>query len=60
MLLSINKRITLTFRGTANYFAFKSNWLTNASIFKKSIEVPKTIKIEDKDIGFHTGFYSKF
>jgi len=55
---SINKRITLTFRGTANYFAFKSNWLTNASIFEKSIEVPKTIKIEDKDIGFHTGFYN--
>ena len=55
---SVNKRITLVFRGTENDLAFKTNWGTNAKIIKKKAELPEALQQFD-GISVHSGFYSK-
>ena len=59
---SINKRITIVFRGTENKLAFGNNWKSNASIAKKRVDLPQTLqgKVDLKRLRFHSGFYSKF
>lgn len=56
---SINKRITIVFRGTENKLAFSSNWMTNITVTKKTVEVPQMLKGKvDKDkLKFHKGFH---
>lgn len=58
---SVNKRITLCFRGTDNQLASDTNWATNLDIWKVEAEVPVAIKdhLEGEQIWFHKGFYSK-
>ena len=39
-----------------------ANWLANAKIFKKVVEVPASLKDKlksNKGLGFHRGFYGK-
>lgn len=57
---SINKRITIVFRGTENKLAFGNNWKSNASIAKKRVDLPQTLqgKVDLKRLRFHSGFYN--
>mmetsp|Transcript_10271 Transcript_10271/g.12997 ORF Transcript_10271/g.12997 Transcript_10271/m.12997 type:complete len:424 (-) Transcript_10271:815-2086(-) len=56
---AINKRITVVFRGT-NDLAFFSNWITNASVARKDVEVPEVLKgkIDAEKLKLHTGFHN--
>jgi len=58
---SINKRITVVFRGTENKLAFKSNWSSNAMIAMKKVDAPEALKgkIQNDYVKFHTGFHGK-
>lgn len=57
---AVNKRITVTFRGT-DTLSFWSNWKSNFSIKQKKGIVPEAIKedLGDDELSFHSGFYSK-
>jgi hypothetical protein len=59
---SINKRITIVFRGTENKLAFASNWMANLTFTKKTVEAPEMLKGKvDKDkLKFHEGFHGEF
>uniref|UniRef100_A0A7S2EAG2 Fungal lipase-type domain-containing protein n=1 Tax=Trieres chinensis TaxID=1514140 RepID=A0A7S2EAG2_TRICV len=56
----INKRVTLAFRGTDVKFAAQTNWTTNLTALKKTVDIPDEIKgkVEGSDkISFHAGFH---
>ncbi len=57
---AVHKRITVVFRGS-DTLAFWSNWRSNAQIIKTKGIIPESIanKLEDDDLSFHSGFYSK-
>jgi len=65
---SVNKRITVVFRGTLtgySEYTFKvsvSNWFSNLAIKKKKVEVPAILKKSEGSevLAFHTGFYGKY
>lgn len=56
----VKKRINIVFRGTENKLAFGSNWKSNASIFRKKVDVPESLKGKlSKDTWkFHSGFHN--
>ena len=57
---SINKRITLIFRGS-DPLAFVNNWRTNFKFMKTKVRVPTLLegKIKEKNVSLHKGFYGK-
>ncbi len=59
---STNKRITISFRGTDNNLAMKSNWLSNISIAKKTVDTPEALKdaLKGDELNLHTGFHSEY
>ena len=59
---SVNKRITIVFRGTENKNAFLSNWGSNASINHKEVKIPEVLKgkVDGEELKFHTGFHGKY
>jgi hypothetical protein len=64
---SINKRITVVFRGTLSGYSeytsdvSKSDWFANFSIIKKKGKMPDCLKdkLGDTDLELYTGFYGK-
>jgi hypothetical protein len=58
---SINKRITLVFRGTEASMAFKSNWEANLDIGKSAEQLPEALQGKlpsgHKKVWIHSGFY---
>ncbi len=61
---STRKRITISFRGTENKLALVSNWLSNFSIAKKTVDVPDVLKevdvLKGDSLYLHTGFHSEY
>lgn len=57
---SVNKRITLVFRGTDNELAFSSNWTTNMYVAKTGGDVPAYLKdkVDFDKLWWHSGFYN--
>jgi hypothetical protein len=64
---SINKRITVVFRGTLSGYSeytwdvSKSNWFANLDMIKKKGKMPDCLKdkVGDTALEFHRGFYGK-
>ena len=61
---SINRRITLVFRGTESSMAFKSNWEANLDIGKSAERLPETLQGKlpggHKKVWIHSGFHGTF
>lgn len=56
----INKRVTLTFRGTDNDLAFATNWKANINVIKSAATLPSQIKGEipgQQTVNIHSGYY---
>jgi predicted lipase len=56
---SVNKRITIVFRGTENELAFATNWSANLTFRKEHPPVPEALKgkIKHDRLDIHGGFY---
>lgn len=65
---SINKRITVVFRGTLSGYSeytnevSRSNWFANVNIRRKTGKMPKVLEEDMKgmDLKFHNGFYGTY
>jgi len=55
----INKRVTLTFRGTDNDLAFTTNWKANVNVIKSAAVFPEQLKgkLPIEGVNIHSGFY---
>jgi Lipase (class 3) len=56
----INRRVTVTFRGTDNVLAFHTNWRANVKVLKSKAEFPLCLKgkLPVEGVLFHSGFYN--
>jgi Lipase (class 3) len=56
----INRRVTVTFRGTDNALAFHTNWRANVKVLKSKAEFPSCLKgkLPVEGVLFHSGFYN--